>query len=743
MRPGICGGLGDHGRHGALQRLRPEPRAVLDHHAHATGVADAAHRRRLDDQDQSFLNGAEALEQRALDRRRRLSGVARPLLERLQHDEHRAGVGRVGEGGAGEPDDADPMRHAGRLQRDIDDLAVDLVGARERGGGRQLHHADQVAHVLVGDEAHGRLAELVEAIGQDARIGQEHDGRDAHDAPREPAVARGHPVEAPVEEAEEEADRARPQGDALVRGVWLQEQRAHGGRKRQGDDQRDERRAGDGQRELAVELARDAGDEGRGHEHGREHQRDGDERRAHLVHALPGRIAGRQAGGDIALDVFHHDDGVVHHDADGQHQAEQRQVVEREAEQLHHEEGADQRHRDRRERDDGGAPGLQEQHHHQHDQDDGLEDGRPDGVHRLLDELSGIVDDGVLEAGREALRQVVHRRLHRLRRRQGVGARPLEDADADGRVAVEIGVAAVVQRGQVHPADVLDADDGVLRLLDDDVAELAGIDEAPQRAHGDLEGAGLGDGRLIEDARGHLHVLRLQRRHHVAGGEAERLQPVRVEPDAHGVVAAAEHGDGAHAVDAAQHVLHLHVGVVGDEQRGARLVGRVEVHDHHQVGRGLVDRDADVAHVQRQPRRGDRHAVLHLHLRDVEVGAEVEGDRDGEAPVSRRVRRDVEHVLDAVHLLLDGRHHRGGDHVGAGARILAGDVDDGRRDLRELGDGEAGEGHEPQDDEHDRDDAREDRAVDEEMRDAHGAGRLSAKAPPRAPSPRRQWTAPA
>ena len=55
---------------------------------------------------------------------------------------------------------------------------------------------------------------------------------------------------------------------------------------------------------------------------------------------------GRQSLADVALDVLHHDDGVVHHDADGEHQAEQGQIVEREAERREHGEGADQRHRE-------------------------------------------------------------------------------------------------------------------------------------------------------------------------------------------------------------------------------------------------------------------------------------------------------------------------------------------------------------------------------------------------------------
>ena len=62
----------------------------------------------------------------------------------------------------------------------------------------------------------------------------------------------------------------------------------------------------------------------------------------------------------------------------------------------------------------------------------------------------------------------------------------------------------------------------------------------------------------------------------------------------------------------------------------------------------------------------------------------------------------------------------GGDHVGAGAGILAGDVDHRRRDLGILGDRQPAEGDDAQDHEHERHDAGEDRPVDEEARDAHG-----------------------
>ena len=58
----------------------------------------------------------------------------------------------------------------GRLERDLDGAAVDLVGARERGARRQLRHDDQEAAVDRRDEADRRLAELVEAEREDAGI---------------------------------------------------------------------------------------------------------------------------------------------------------------------------------------------------------------------------------------------------------------------------------------------------------------------------------------------------------------------------------------------------------------------------------------------------------------------------------------------------------------------------------------------------------------------------------------------
>ena len=427
-----------------------------------------------------------------------------------------------------------------------------------------------------------------------------------------------------------------------------------------------------------------AGDEDRGHEHRAQHECNRDQGFPDLVHALVGRRARIESGLDIALNVLHHDDRIVDHNADREHQPEQGKIVQREAEHRHEKERADQRDRNGDDGNDRRAPRLQEQNHDEHDENDRLQDRFRDSVNGLLDELGRIIDDGVFEAGRKTTRQLLHRVDDVFRRGERVRARPLEDAQRHRGIAVEIRIGRVVLCRQFDASHVAQPHHGARGLLDDDVVELVGIGETPQRLHRDLKRALTGDRRLIEHTGGDLDVLALERQNHVSCGQAHRLQAVGIDPDAHRVIAAAEDGDRANPVNAGENVGDRERRVIRDEQRIARVVGRVEVDHHHQIGRLFGHSHPDVAHLARQARLRDGNPVLHLHLRDIEAGAELEAHVDGKAPVRRRIRGHVDHVLDAVDLLLDRRDHGRGDDIRIGAGILAGDVDGGRSDLRIL-----------------------------------------------------------
>ena len=105
---------------------------------------------------------------------------------------------------------------------------------------------------------------------------------------------------------------------------------------------------------------------------------------------------------DVAVDVFQHHDGVVHHQADGQHQPQQGQGVDGETQGVEEDEGADQRYRNGHERDQRRPPVAQEHEDHRHHQRQRLDHGSVDRVNGFLDENRAIVADQDFHALRQA-----------------------------------------------------------------------------------------------------------------------------------------------------------------------------------------------------------------------------------------------------------------------------------------------------------------------------------------------------
>ncbi len=70
----------------------------------------------------------------------------------------------------------------------------------------------------------------------------------------------------------------------------------------------------------------------------------------------------------VAVAVLDHDDGVVHHEADGDRQRQQRHVIEAVIGEPHQHHGARQRQRHGHPRRDGRHAAAQEHEHHQHHQ---------------------------------------------------------------------------------------------------------------------------------------------------------------------------------------------------------------------------------------------------------------------------------------------------------------------------------------------------------------------------------------
>ena len=141
----------------------------------------------------------------------------------------------------------------------------------------------------------------------------------------------------------------------------------------------------------------------------------------------------------------------------------------------HDRERADQRHRDREQRDDRRAPALQEQHHDDHRENHRLEQRFLHRVHRGARERHGVENDLVGDARRELALQLLHRVADVVPGLERVGVRRLLHAQRHGGLEALVRVDRVVLRAELHARDVADARDASLRVaLDDRVRELLG-----------------------------------------------------------------------------------------------------------------------------------------------------------------------------------------------------------------------------------------------------------------------------
>jgi hypothetical protein len=79
---------------------------------------------------------------------------------------------------------------------------------------------------------------------------------------------------------------------------------------------------------LLVQPPGDARNKRGGHEDGGQNQRDTDHRTGDLFHCFQCGILGSEPVFDVTLHGLDHHDGVVHHQADGQNQPEERKRID-------------------------------------------------------------------------------------------------------------------------------------------------------------------------------------------------------------------------------------------------------------------------------------------------------------------------------------------------------------------------------------------------------------------------------
>ena len=177
-------------------------------------------------------------------------------------------------------------------------------------------------------------------------------------------------------------------------------------------------------------------------------------------------------------------------------------------------------------------------------------------LHRGGDEFGRVVGHVHLHAGGHFGLQGLDLFQDSIGGAQGVGARLLNDGDADAALAVEEAADAVVLGAQFDPRHVAQIGDAALSVrLQNNVGELIGIAETALDLDRQLEGGrAVGERRLADGAGGGLDVLGAQGGDDFGARQTALGRLGRVDPDAHRIVAAAEHLNRAHAVDPQQTV---------------------------------------------------------------------------------------------------------------------------------------------------------------------------------------------
>ena len=359
---------------------------------------------------------------------------------------------------------------------------------------------------------------------------------------------------------------------------------------RQRQERREQDRGGHRQRELLVNHPHRARHERHRDKHRHQHQGDTDDCTADLGHGLAcGFARGQPLGHHDPLDVFHHHNGVVHQNPDGQHHAEHRQHVDRETEHQHGGKRAHQGDRHHQCRDQRVSDVLQKQKHHGKHQHHRLDQGVHHLGNRDFDEGRCVVRDGVFNACREVATQFVHLGANQGGSAQGVGFGRQLHAEGGGGLAIEASAVLVFLTADFNPRHVAHTHGRPVRVSPQhDVAKLFRGRKLAFDQHCGSDLLGRAARQITDAARRDLRVLIGNRLIDVCRGQVKADQLLRIDPDAHGPFGAIELGL-AHAFDPLDFVHHVAGKVITERDLVQRAVMGRERHQHQKAGRHFLD----------------------------------------------------------------------------------------------------------------------------------------------------------
>ncbi len=189
-----------------LEPRRSEVAPVLDDDVEAGRVPEAVDRWRAEDSHLRFLDLVLAADAQLLGDRVGVEPGPAAVLELVEHDEERAEVGAVGSEEERLAHDPDRVGDAGGLLRDPLHPGDGLGASLGRRGVGELDVHEEVALVLLRDEARGEARHADVGEGEEAAIEHEDERAHAEDLADRPRVGPRRGGEDGVEPAEEPAE---------------------------------------------------------------------------------------------------------------------------------------------------------------------------------------------------------------------------------------------------------------------------------------------------------------------------------------------------------------------------------------------------------------------------------------------------------------------------------------------------------------------------------------------------------
>ena len=142
------------------------------------------------------------------------------------------------------------------------------------------------------------------------------------------------------------------------------------------------------------------------------------------------------------MDIFQHHNGVIHHQADGQHQAKQGQHIHREPKNCHGQEGRHDGNGNGNHGNNGGAHRSQEKKNNPNHKGKRNHQRVLNLIDRLRDKQAFIIGDHCLDPWWQGGLDAFQFRLHAICHRERIGGGLAQNTKPDGRPAIDAVAAA-------------------------------------------------------------------------------------------------------------------------------------------------------------------------------------------------------------------------------------------------------------------------------------------------------------